>query len=265
MQKQRINKQKVFAAAKGIAHLNKEPTTTNVRAYLAFTGSQTTLHKYLKEWRMKCFQAYDPTSVREVVSQEVSKLQIENQALVETMAKMEEQKRLVAHEFAKTERKNVELTQKVIQLETEINLLKKELNALRKDKEHADSLYHELKAEREVLLSRIEKDKDYLIDSLREELHQAHQINLQKIQDISYQGHELLMQEKVKALNLEEKVKSLLGDITRLQQELDRANQIAGPFKDKIKQLERVIAENLTTEQLREYAKKCQEQELRSN
>jgi hypothetical protein len=54
MQKQIITKQKIFEAAKVIAHLDKEPTIANVREHIAFTGSQTTLHKYLKEWKLKC-------------------------------------------------------------------------------------------------------------------------------------------------------------------------------------------------------------------
>ena len=53
MQKQRITKQKIFDAAKVIAHMDKEPTIASVREHLAFTGSETTLHKYLKEWKLK--------------------------------------------------------------------------------------------------------------------------------------------------------------------------------------------------------------------
>ena len=256
MQKNGINKQKIFDAAKIIAHLDKEPTTANVREYLAFTGSQTTLHKYLKEWRLKCFKAYKGNDTGVIEPQEVGKLQIENQSLTATIEKMEGHSRIVASEFTKTERKNVELTKQLARLETQLNLLDKELSEIKKDKEHSDDLYRDLKEEREVLLGRMEKDKDQLIVSLREELQQTHQENLQKIQDISYQGHDLLMREKVKTMNLEEKVNSLMEETTRLQQELSNANKAVDPLRGRIKEMQKLITENLTTEQLLEHEKK---------
>jgi chromosome segregation ATPase len=265
MQKQRISKQKIFDAAKVIAHLDKEPTTTNVRYYLAFTGSQTTLHKYLKEWRLKCFQAYRDNYDDTMEQKDISQLQAENQELAAIIGKMEEHNKIVAGEFAKTERKNIELTQKVTQLENQVYLLEKELDELKKAKEHINNLYSELKEEREVVLGKMERDKDQLIASLRKELQETHQANLAKIQDVSYHGHELLMQEKVKSMNLEERVKFLIEDTTRLQQELNSANQIVSPLKTYIKQMEKLITESLTSEQLREYEKKRQEKDFSRN
>ena len=256
MQKQRIEKQKIFNAAKVMAHLGKEPTTTNIREHLAFTGSQTTLHKYLKQWRLKCFKAYQGNDTNDVEPQEIAKLQAENQSLTTTIAQMEEHNKIVANEFAKTENKNIELTQALTQLEAQLKLLEEKCSELKKDKEHTDNLYKELKEEREILLGRMEQDKDRLIASLHEELSQTHRINLQKIQNVSYKGHDLLMHEKVKTMNLEEKVQSLTGDITKLQQELNNANQVVEPLTREIKGLQKLIAENVTSEQLREYEKK---------
>lgn len=54
-----LTKQKVYHAAKMLAQKGMEPTTVKVREYLAFTGSQTTLVKYLKAWKLKCFQNYN--------------------------------------------------------------------------------------------------------------------------------------------------------------------------------------------------------------
>ncbi len=258
MQNKRLNKQKVFDAAKVIAHLDKEPTTANIREYLAFTGSQTTLHKYLKEWKLKCFKAYEANYVGNVEQKDIANLQSENQRLAATVGKMEEHNKIVANEFAKTEKKNIELTQKVVQLENQTSLLEKELDELKKEKKYLDKMYAELKEERELLLGRMERDKDQLIASLREELRQTHQTSLEKIQNVSYHGHELLMQEKVKSMNLEEKIKALTGDAVRLQQELNSANQVVEPLKLRIKLMEKLIAENLTAEKLREYEKKQQ-------
>lgn len=256
MQKERINKQKILDAAKAVAYLDKEPTTTNVREYLAFTGSQTTLHKYLKEWKLKCFQAYEPNYVANTEQQDIASLQAENQTLAATIRKMEEHDKIVAAEFAKTERKNVELAQSLNRLEIQLTLLEEEFSELKKDKEHSDDLYRELREEREVLLDRLERDKDQLIASLREELSQTHRLNLEKIQDVSYHGHDLLMQERVKVMNLEEKIKGLSGELTALQQGLNNANLMVEPLKIQIKQMKKLIAENITIEQLKEYEKK---------
>jgi hypothetical protein len=258
MRKSIITKQKIFDAAKVIAHLDKEPTMARVREHLAFTGSQTTLHKYLKEWRLSCFKAYDPNCVKGIEQKDIAKLQAENQALATTISKMEDHNKIVAAEFAKTERKNVDLIQIVTRLEQQLALLEKEFNSLKKDKEHLDNTYRDLKEEREVLLGKMEKDKDQLIASLREELCQTHQANLQKIQDVSYQGHDLLMQEKVKTINLEEKIKSLTEEMAKLQQELNYANRAVEPLKTQIKGMEKLIFETLTSEQLRAYEKKQQ-------
>lgn len=258
MLKKEITKSKVFDAARVIAHMDREPTMANVREHLAFTGSQTTLHKYLKEWKLKCFKAYDPNCAKDIEQKDFANLQAENQALAATIGKMEEHSKIVASEFAKTERKNVDLTQQVERLESELDLLAKELSEAKKDKEHLENLYRDLKEEREALLGKMERDKDQLIASLREELSQTHQANLQKVQDISYQGHDLLMQEKVKVINLEEKVKGLSGELAKVQQEFNDANRIVEPLKAKIKQLEKMIADNITIEQLKEYQKKEQ-------
>lgn len=258
MQKRRIDKQQIFDAAKVIAHMDREPTVAGIRKYLGFTGSETTLHKYLKEWKLKCFKIYDSNCNQEIEQKDIANLKAENQTFVATIAKMEEHNRIVAAEFAKTERKNVELTQKLLQFENQINLLEKELEELKKCKEYLDHSYHDLKEEREVLLGKMEKDKDQLIAALREELSQTHQANLQQIQDVSYRGHDLLMQEKVKVMNLEERVKGLSDELAKLQQQSNEANRIVEPLKTKIKQLEKLIAENITSEQLEEYARKQQ-------
>jgi chromosome segregation ATPase len=265
MQKQRINKQKIFDAAKVIAHMDKEPTITNVRAYLAFTGSQTTLHKYLKEWRLRCFKTYDDNYIRDTEQKDLANLQEKNKVLATTIEKMEEHGKIVANEFAKTERKNVELTQKLFKLENQLDVLKKEFDELKNTKEHLDSLYRDLKEEREILFGKMERDKDQLIASLREELHQINQTSLEKIQNVSYSGHELLMQEKVKTINLEEKVKFLTEDIVKVQRELEVVHKVINPLKSHINQLEKLIAENLTSKQLRDYEKKLREQEAIGN
>jgi phage shock protein A len=66
------------------------------------------------------------------------------------------------------------------------------------------------------------------------------------------------MQEKVKSINFEEKVKDLTANLNRLQQELTNAHRVVEPLKVQIRELQQLIADNLTNEQLQAYAKKQQ-------
>lgn len=161
-----ITKQKVFNAAKSIALKGLEPTIANVREYLAFTGSQTTLHKYLKEWKLKCFQAYGIHGSLDLEQKDLATLRTEKQILETTIEKIKEQNKIVALEFAKTEKLNVELTQKLTQVTTQLNLLKKSHDELQTTQEHMKQMYQELKEERNILIAKMERDKDQLIHSL---------------------------------------------------------------------------------------------------
>jgi chromosome segregation ATPase len=261
----RITKQKVFDTAKYIALKGIEPTTANVREYLAFTGSQTTLHKYLKEWKLKCFQSYGINGSLDLEQKDLATFKAEKQTLETTITKMEEHNKIVALEFAKTEKLNVELTQKLTHVTTQFHLLEKSQDELKTTQEYMEQMYKELKEERNILIAKMERDKDQLINSLREELKQSHQASLKEITDVSYNGHDALMQEKVKTINLEEKVKSLTEDLTKQQQEWLHANKMLQPLKTQIQWYQKFMSEVLTSEQLQEYEKKKQLLEFENN
>ena len=118
----RITRQKVFYAARIIASKGEEPTVANIRAYLATSGSQTTIHKYLKEWKLKCFQA---TSIDSDVatSQDVVVLKAENKELELALARLQEQNKVISSDLIKTERKNIELNYKTAQAEQQLGIL----------------------------------------------------------------------------------------------------------------------------------------------
>lgn len=124
--------------------------------------------------------------------------------------------------------------QQLTTLSTQFNSLANEHAELKNAKEHLVQLYQELKDERTVLFGKMERDKDLLIQSLREELKQSHQASLKEITEVSYNGHDALMREKVKTINLEEKIKVLTEELSKQQQELLNTNKILQPLKIQI-------------------------------
>lgn len=47
-----VTREMIFNAAIEIAKGNEMPTITTIREALFYCGSNTTIHKYLKEWKM---------------------------------------------------------------------------------------------------------------------------------------------------------------------------------------------------------------------
>jgi septal ring factor EnvC (AmiA/AmiB activator) len=250
----KVTKQKVFTAAKHIALRNQEPTTKSVRAYLAFTGSQTTIHKYLKEWKLQCFKNY---GVEEDYSlpADIAAIRAENQELKKSVINTKEHNQIISQELARTEKKNLELTQKLVTIEAETRELKAKYQATFQKAEQLESLYRHITEERTILLKQMAEEKDLLIASLRAELKEAHQLSLKEIQDTSYHGHDLLMQEKVKTYNLQEEVKTLTTKLNKLQQALVQTETTIAPLKKRLAQSEKFISEVITVEQMQAYEK----------
>lgn len=261
----KLTKQDIFKAAQSMVAKGTMPTQDKIREYLG-SGSRGTIHKYLQQWKLSCYRNYKTEHAHTAIPEQVViKLENEKQQLKATIAKLEAQNKVTALEFAKTEKKNIELAQKLAQIETQFEILEGQFNELAIEGKHTTESYQALKEERTTMLNKIEKDKDQLIDSLREELKLSHQASLEQIKTISYDGHDLLMQEKVKTLNLQEQIKPMAQEIIKLREELERANKINQPLKKEIDWLQRLMGEMLTSEQLQEYEKKKQLAEFARN
>ena len=250
----RITRQKVFKAAKVIALKGKEPTLADVRAYFAGCGSQTTIHKYLKEWKLKCFQASGVDSDF-TTGEGVTELTAAKEALVLTVAKLQEQNQVISNELIKTERKNIELNHSVTQQAQQLQLLEKQYKEAEQRAQQLAELNQNIKAERDTALDKITKKQDKLIDSLREELKQSHQASLAQIKETSFNSHDVLMQEKVITINLQEQVKTLNAKVAELKQELDKAYHTVLPLRKEVERQRKFITEVVTFEQLQAYEK----------
>jgi len=150
---------------------------------------------------------------------------IENKELQLTLAKQQEQNKILANELTKTEKLKLELSTKSAILETE-NASLKDLNIdLAQEKDKFQSLYQEIRQERELALQAILQDKNALIDSLRQELATINAASIKQIQDISFGINDSLIQEKVKAINLQDKIGTLSKRVQELALELQTAKR----------------------------------------
>jgi len=62
--------------------------------------------------------------------------------------------------------------------------------------------------------------QEQTIESLRQEIQTINQTSFNAVQQVSFAGHDALLQEKVKTLNLEEKVKELQQLVVQQQNKL---------------------------------------------
>lgn len=171
----------------------------------------------------------------------------------------------MVNELAKTEKKNITLANELAQSKKLNNILQTQCHEFEQSLKHIETSYQALKEERTVLLGKMEQDKDRLIESLREELKQSHQASLAEIKNVSFNSHDLLMQEKVVSINLKEQVKGLTEELNKQQQTLIQANNMIGPLIKEINWFRKFITEILTFEQLQEYEKKKHALDFMSN
>jgi hypothetical protein len=227
MPKQHVTKTKVFLAAKELAATGVMPTIVKIREQLKGKGSDTTIHRYLTDWKeqylkLAC-QTLDVTAINLEKNKQYDEIYKENNQLKINLAKQQEQCQILANELAKTEKLKLELGNKYTLLEQENIQLKELTTNLSVEKDKFQGLYQEISLERELAIEKILTDKNALIESLRQELANINASSIKQIKDLSFGINDNLIQEKVKVINLQEKVAVLTKQIQELRLELQTA------------------------------------------
>ena len=213
-----LSKQRIFDVAKEIAAKNQLPTARKIRAILA-TGSITTIQKYLQEWKKQCFkQVYGENNI---VSSNLETNLIEKYKVL----KLELQKQLshnetYAQELMRAETTLIKLTETNQQLNITVSKLQNDLDTVTKEKVILEDCYQKLT--KEIVSNRDATilQQEQTIESLRQEIQTINQTSFNAIQQVSFAGHDALLQEKVKTLNLAEKVKELQQLVVQQQNKL---------------------------------------------
>jgi len=231
MPKKIISKQKVIQAAQSIAENGKSPTLSAVRLKLGNQGSLSTIHKYLKEWKENCFKQISNVGGS---SKELTTV-IEEKRTVEQLLRQQKLKNeQLSQELIQSEKALLQLKAESQDLEKANILLKNELKELSLQRDHLETLYQEIKAERKALYDRELAEKNRLIEGLQEELKMANQQAITKVREMGYERDDAVMQEKVKIINLQEKSLKLTED-----------NRILSIEIHKIKALDKQTAQKL--------------------
>ena len=121
------------------------------------------------------------------------------------------------------------------------------------------TLCHELKTTFSNDLDKILNDKNKVIDQLQEEIRDLNQISIQTVRQTSSDAHDLLMQEKVKTLNLEEKVGQLKKQLDQQQNEVLTIHKVwqerNQPLNKQLAWQQQIIAALIDPEDLKNYEK----------
>lgn len=207
----------VYTAANFIAASGEIPTIAAVRGALGGRGSETTILNFLKAWKKERLLQNNASAV--AVKGIPLDLNEENRQLRHTLKQQIAHNENYAEELINAEKELVKLKSENQQLQTNNQQLQEKLINVTNLKDTLAKLCHELTTNFSNDLEKIIDDKNKLIVSLQQEIKDLHQISVQAVQQTSFDGHDLLMQEKVKTLNLEEKIEQLKKQLEKQQYE----------------------------------------------
>ena len=217
-----ITKQQISKTAKEILNTGELPTATKIRAIL-MTGSLGTIQKYLKEWKKNCFDSsnYNSSLNLDIYNQKNNDELLEKQKTLEqTLNKQISKNEYYASELINVEKTIIKQTETNQQLQTTVQKLQNDLDSATKKKEALKYCYQKLTeavaSNHDITILQQEKT----IESLRQEIQTINQTSFNAVQQVSFAGHDALLQEKVKTLNLEEKVKELQQLVVQQQNKL---------------------------------------------
>jgi len=223
MPKKIISKQQVIKAAQIVVANNLNPTLVAVRKQLNYCGSDSTIHKYLSQWKTECFKNMLQEDCKEEnrqFSQEVNEL--------ERSLKLELHKQIQHNEEYAQELIHVEKT--IVALKEENHKLQAINQELQLELKEATSIKATLVQVNQEIQHKLEQNdnkviiqQQQLIATLQAELKELNAKSMKVMQEISSSGHEVLMQEKVISINLQAKIDSLNKELLESNKQLNTA------------------------------------------
>ena len=223
MPKKIISKQQIIKAAQNLVSNNLNPTLLAIRKKLNYCGSDSTIHKYLSQWKIECFKSMLQENCKE-----------ENRQISQEPNELERSLKLDLH---KQIQRNEEYTQELIHAEKTIAVLKEDNHKLQTinqeiqlDLKEAITIKATLVQVNQEIQSKLDLNEhkniqkmQRTIDDLRVELKVLNETSLIALRETSNHGHEALMQEKVTSINLQAKIDSLTKDLLESKKQLHEA------------------------------------------
>ena len=246
----RLNKKTVFEAAGIIATRSKMPTIKLIRMELG-GGSETTIHKYLDHWKKELLQL-----ANQITEGTITPLKIapdSNRDLEQALITQSTQTKVLTDQLIQSEKENMTLKDQNESLQSELKAITEKYKALLLKDEHLEKLCQEIKAERAVMAEAIMKDKNNQIQFLQQELREMNKASLEQIKKMGFEGDDALIQEKVKSIQLEDKVKLLEDQLKSLEKELKAAKEANQPLIERMRKQKEFVQKIVTSEQFQKF------------
>jgi len=254
MARKGVTKGDVATSADALIAKGVVPTAAGIRKCLG-QGSLTTIQKYFKDWKLESFKDHMDRKEKQQASFQVlaQESKVDVQPLKRQVLELEQQCKILSQELIKREQENLKLNQENEKLTQNLEELTNTYKNLLLKFENLQTSYIELKNERENAIQMVLGDKNKHIESLKAEIKEMNEVHLNAIMELGQKSDELLIQEKVKTINLSEKVKELQQHIKMIEEKLGKAEGINLPLQKEIKKQKAIIDKFVTWEQLKEF------------
>jgi len=216
-----LNKKVVFEAANRLSASLKMPTIRDLREELGGSGSETTLHKYLNQWKIELLKMA-PNLREDTVgdNEKLGSTKEDIKALTQALENQQSEKKILSVELIKSEKENLNLKVHNQQLQKELKVVTEEHKILTIKCEHLEKLCQAITQERQAIAAAVLQDQSQKIEALQLELRQVNQDSLEQIKKMGFAGDDAMIREKVKTINLEDKVHSLTEQVKALEKSL---------------------------------------------
>ncbi|MGI9214738.1 MAG: DNA-binding protein, partial [Gammaproteobacteria bacterium] len=206
MPKKIISKQEIIDAAKILAASDRNPTLAAVRKQLNYHGSNSTIHRYLKEWKKSCLGQSNINTTLNLNNQTNIEELIEKQYdLEKNLQQQITQNEHYTQELINAEKTNIVLKEENHQLQITNQELQLRLTAADAANNVLRNTTQEIKNSLDANNNKTVQKMQHTIDDLRIELKTLNETSIAALRDTSNKGHEALMQEKVTSINLQAK------------------------------------------------------------
>ena len=253
---QALNKRMVFDAARSIAASSEMPTLKNIREYLGGKGGETTLHKYLSQWKIELLKIAvrieDPSALER---EDTTFLLQQKNHLERALSDQTTQNKIISAELIKSEKENVVLKDEAQVLKQDLQRNTEENKILALKCQHLEKMCQKIEADRGIIAESIMRDKNKQIEALHQELKEVNKYSLDKVKSLGFEGDDALIRERVKSIHLEDKLKLLTEQIKTLEADLKKQQEVNQPLMQQIQKQKAFIEKTVTWEQLQAFEK----------
>lgn len=231
-----LNKKAVFEAANCLAAALKMPTIKDLRAELGGSGSETTLHKYLNQWKVALLKmAPNLENDSQPDNEKWGILKDDKQALAKAFEEQSAEKKILSVELINSEKENLNLKLQNQRLEKDLKVMTEAHKILTVKCEHLEKLCQAITQERKAIAAAVLEDQNQKIEALQQELRQVNKDSLEQIKKMGFEGDDAMIREKVKTIHLEDKMNSLTEQVKALEKNLKIEKEASESLRQQLK------------------------------